>query len=132
MKCAIETCNAGATKSGYCFWHDPNIDEETKQAARSRGGRNSRPVQPWQLPEQIQPVNDVQDLKRLYNSCLGWLTQGLISPSQAHAVRAIAAGLKDALELELIENLSNRRLELTEILESHEVLEVGQWPLLQD
>jgi hypothetical protein len=112
--CTFENCtaNAMADGSGCCYWHNPNISEDERQRARARGGVASRPVKAWAIPEEIQPVETILDLKRLYNSALSWLVAGLITPSQATSLRALCSGLHDCLQLELYQDFLTQRKEL--------------------
>ena len=44
MSKAGKVCRSPATRSGRCFWHDPERSEDEKRAAASKGGLMSRPA----------------------------------------------------------------------------------------
>lgn len=101
-------CNRHAMAfSEYCFFHNPDVSDEEKQQARSKGGRSSRRVEALNIDD-VKPVEDVVDLKQFLNSLLGWLIAGKVTPSQARALVSVGGALRDCLELELVEILSNR------------------------
>lgn len=113
-KCSFPNCTANAMtdNSGRCYWHNENVDPDEKQRNRAKGGSNTRRIEPWRLPEQLQPINDLAGLKNLYNSAIGWLTQGVITPAQAHSLRSLAGGLRDVFELQLYAELIRQRREM--------------------
>jgi hypothetical protein len=100
-QCGMQAQVLGDSR-GFCINHDPTRSEEEVREWKRKGGRTSRKVKLIDV-EEIQPVEDVTDLKQLLNSVLFWLVEGRIDPSQARALVNVGNSLRDVLALELFE-----------------------------
>ncbi len=115
MKCIFikpdeEQCNANSMKaSGYCYLHNPNIPEEEKKAAQSRGGESnkiaiSKPLPPMRL-------ENPNDLFTLLTETINQIRTGKIDLKVATTVGYLAGQAQKAYEAS---NLNNR----LEVIES--------------
>jgi hypothetical protein len=113
--------------AGWCVNHDPAL-AEAKREWSARGGRTSRKVELIDVDE-VEPIEDVVDLKRFLNSLLQWTIEGRVTPTQARSLVNVSNALKDTLALELFEML--QRLE--EIEQQVDTMTGGkQWLLLDE
>lgn len=69
QKCIV--CGANPLEdSQFCFWHSDTVSQAEKDAARSKGGKNSRKV-PLNLDvSRFLPIETPADLSRFYNELL--------------------------------------------------------------
>lgn len=114
-ECISPNCRAIPMRGDdFCYWHSPNISEEEKQRSRALGGRSSKKVEVWAIPDDLGEIETLLDVKRVYKSLIHWVLMGHISPAQALAVKALLSGYTEAIEAEYIEQMLDyrRRLEL--------------------
>jgi hypothetical protein len=92
-------CRAFQGRSGYCFFHDPNITPAQKNAQRAKGGHHNSRVSRAErmLPDRLKPV-----FTRL-ESAMQEVVDGTLSPTRAQALASLASASVRVLEAGEIE-----------------------------
>ncbi len=111
-------CGTYATKSGWCFWHDPGIPESEKNYARGKHSKKKgEDVKPDEPDPEWKSIEDAQDyLERT----AGLVTRGEISTEVSNARRALVdtwKGLEEIRsirqQLEALEGLIGQKIQRT-------------------
>lgn len=89
MKCKGITkignvCKAPATRSGYCFRHDPSIPKSKKRKASANGGRNKGLR--FKGVKLFNDVTGVGDTMHIISTAIEEVHNGDITPSQANSI----------------------------------------------
>jgi len=93
-------CSAQPTStSDYCFWHDPDREEERIEA-RSKGGLMSRP-RPWPADTPDPSLRSPRDVVALMERTSGSVLRGELSPQLANAAHYGAGVALKAMEIEI-------------------------------
>ena len=113
MRCKYQKnnkkCKANAiSNSQFCFWHDPNVKEEDRQLARSRGGKTNKIEVAEPLPK-IE-VKTPSDVVALLNDTIQRVRSGEIDIKIANCIGYLSGHLIKALEVSELES----RLEYVE------------------
>src|SRR5438067_2007515 len=81
--------------SRFCYWHDPEREEERLAMLGRRGTSSGAPI----LAEGV-PLNSIEDLQALLKQVALYLaTSERIEPRRATALRAVTAELLKAFEI---------------------------------
>ena len=107
--------------SPYCFYHNPDVPDAEKRAAKSKGGKFSRVIEHSLKSEDFAPIRSTDDLISFYNALL---VEAIKEPDAGRMIRnamQIAPKLGDTLQLQILETLS-RRLEIIEAQQSGKLL----------
>lgn len=93
----------------YCWYHDPDTTEAEKQAARSKGGTNSRKRPHNLIVDDCLPIKNSSDLERFYNQLLEQaITNELDTGRMIRLALPIAGRLGDVFSQQILETLSER------------------------
>lgn len=99
--------------SPYCYYHNPDVPDNEKKAAKAKGGRHSRTIPHALKAEDFTPIRSTDDLISFYNALLA---EAVKEPDAGRMIRnamAIAPKLADSLQLRILEAIS-QRLEVIE------------------
>jgi len=112
-------CGRSPQPNGWCWMCDPNITDEQRKAARSRGGQNTAKITALMAAMREQTANiDVKldtpaDMTRLLEATTRALLAGIIQPRTAAAltglVNSAAKIVELAVEQSLLEELERER-----------------------
>ena len=107
-----EPCAACAQEgSDFCFFHDPSVSQEEKQAARSKGGQGNKRtgmVDGAALPPVV--LREVNDVLALLEMTANDLRSGRIDTKLSNGLGYLAGHAMKAMELSQLE----KRLEVLE------------------
>lgn len=109
--------------SPYCYYHNPDVPDSEKKAAKAKGGRHSRTIPHALKAEDFTPIRSTDDLISFYNALL---VEAIREPDAGRMIRnamAIAPKLGDTLQLQILETIS-RRLELIEAKQAGKLINV--------
>lgn len=105
MQCKKEGCNAKATASGYCFFHDPKLKEKHKEAA-AKGGRGGVDILDLQL-------KSIKDLRKLLQETINNVRKNKNYSSRARVIGQLVSILQQVI---MNEDLEKRVFELEKTL----------------
>lgn len=102
-----EQCNANAmSESDYCYLHNPDISEEEKKEAQTRGGSNRALTIKEPLPE--MPLAKTQDAVLLLADTINKVRAGKMDTRIATTLGYLAGNLIKALEVSDLEERFER------------------------
>lgn len=96
-------CQAPAGPSGFCFSHDPSVDEETKLAAYASGRFGSMRTLPKDTPNPI--VRSPKQAVELLEQTMGAVRTGQLSVNVGNSVAYMVSVSLRAMEIEIGDKL---------------------------
>ena len=109
-----EQCKANAmSDSNYCYLHNPDISEEEKREAQTRGGRN-RSLTITEPLNKIT-VNSSEDIFTLLDTTIQEVRDGELDPKIANTIGYLAGVMIKAYE---VAKLERKVLDLEQALRS--------------
>ena len=114
MKCKFikennEGCDANAmNNSGYCYLHNPEVDEAEKLIVRSKGGKANK----IKVIEPLDPIelNDPKDVVKLLADTINKVRSGELDLRVANCIGYLSGHLTKAFEVTQL----SQRVELIE------------------
>jgi hypothetical protein len=106
-------CPAAATTGTYCYWHNPEIPEAEKNAARSRG---QRAAQQARLPLEFTKADysSEEGARKVLEEASDLVRQGKLPVSVANALAKLAGVALKASELRLAAQINALEARLRE------------------
>ncbi len=99
-----EPCTAHAREgSSFCFFHDPNVSQEEKRSAQSKGGQGNKRVG---LVGDVSPsvtLREVEDVLTLLEMAVNDLRCGRIDTKLSNGLGYLAGHAMKAMELSQLE-----------------------------
>lgn len=111
MKCKQiinnKQCEANAMKnSNFCYLHNPNISDEEKQSAQSKGGQN-RSLKIYQPLLPIE-INSAKDITKLLTETINQVREGNLDCRIANTIGFLAGITLKAFEISSLEERINK------------------------
>lgn len=101
---AGKPCPAPATNGAWCYWHDPNVSDEVKRAARQRG-RAAMVKARTPVSFTKADFSSEESARRVLEEAADLVRQGRLPVSVANAVTKMVAAAAKLGELKLAARL---------------------------
>ena len=108
---AGEPCPAQATTGSYCYWHNPEISEAEKNAARARGHRLAKQAR-MPLKFTTADYSTADGARQVLEEASDLVRSGKLPVSVANAVARLAGTALKASEVALGKRLADVEKEL--------------------